>query len=80
MLAMPELIPFVRLVIRTIRVLAELVVMSISVVESQATKSETALIKVVRVISTPKLSLVAQISRVPPPVLLVGNAQSGKFS
>ena len=75
-LAMPELIPFIRLVVTTTRVLAELVAMFVSVVASQATKSETALNQVTRVISALQLSLVSQISKVPPPVLLVANAQT----
>ena len=73
---MPEQIPFFRLVVRTTKVLAELVEMSVLDVASQATKSKTVLSQILRVSRTvPHLSPVAQISRVPHPVLLVDNSQ-----
>ena len=72
---MPKLIPFVRLVVITTRVLVEMAVMSISVVASQTAESETALSQVIRVIFSSHISTVARISRVSPLVILASNGQ-----
>lgn len=77
-LTVPAPIFFARLVARTTRVLAELVVILILGVASQAIGLDIIRSQVLRVSrTTPQLSPVAQISRVPLPVLLVGNVQIG---
>ena len=75
--AMLELIPFVRLVVRTIRVLEKMVAIFVLDMASQATESKIVPSQVIRVSRTvPQLSPVAQTSRIPPPALLVGNSQT----
>lgn len=74
--AVPEPIPFVRLVASTIKVCVEPVVMSVLDVASRVTKSEIVPSSVHKVsIVILQLSLIAQISRVPLLVLLVDNTQ-----
>ena len=75
-LAMPEPIPFVRYKVETTMIFVELVVMFVLVMARQATglgSVSSQVFKVSKIIL--QLSLVAQSSRVPLLVLLVGNDQ-----